>query len=146
VTAIDGAPEVLELAASKVKDPRVRFVQADIFDWKPDRRYDAVFFGFWLSHVPTERFANFWQLVGECVKPNGRVAFVDDAYRTSDELIDGEQSEVIRRTLNNGTTFKAIKVPRTPAGLEQQLRGIGWDISVRWLVDPFFWGSGTQER
>jgi demethylmenaquinone methyltransferase/2-methoxy-6-polyprenyl-1,4-benzoquinol methylase len=146
VTAVDGAPEVLELAASKVNDSRVRFVQADIFEWQPDRRYDAVFFGFWLSHVPTERFANFWHLVGECLKPNGRVAFVDDAYRTPDELIDGEQSEVIRRTLNNGTTFKAVKVPHTPARLEQRLRGIGWDVSVQYLVEPFFWGSGAQER
>jgi hypothetical protein len=28
--------------------------------WRPDRRYDVVFFGFWLSHVPLERFAAFW--------------------------------------------------------------------------------------
>src|SRR6266511_3494592 len=29
-----------------------RFIRADIFEWVPDRRYDVVFFGFWLSHVP----------------------------------------------------------------------------------------------
>jgi hypothetical protein len=33
----------------------VRFVQADLFAWKPDRRYDVAFFGFWLSHVPCDR-------------------------------------------------------------------------------------------
>jgi 2-polyprenyl-3-methyl-5-hydroxy-6-metoxy-1,4-benzoquinol methylase len=142
VTAIDGAPEVLELAASKVKDPRVCFIQADIFDWKPDRRYDAVFFGFWLSHVPTELFASFWRLVAECLKPAGRVAFIDDAYRTSEELINGERSEVIQRTLNDGRAFRAIKVPHTPATLERELRDLGWDITVRYLMDPFFWGSG----
>ena len=144
VTAVDGAPEVLRLAASKVKDPRVRFVQADIFDWKPDRRYDVVFFGFWLSHVPMERFASFWQLVAECLKPTGRVAFVDDAHRTSEELINGAESEVIRRTLNDGSTFKAVKVPHTPNRLEEQLRDNGWDVRVRRLVDPFFWGSGVR--
>jgi hypothetical protein len=30
----------------------------------PDRRYDVVFFGFWLSHVPLERFDAFWSMVG----------------------------------------------------------------------------------
>lgn len=102
VTAIDGAPEALRLAASRVNDPRVRFMRADIFDWRPEHRYDAVFFGFWLSHVPTERFASFWGLIAECLKADGRVAFVDDAYRTSDELINGKHSEVIQRTLNDG--------------------------------------------
>lgn len=143
VTAVDGAPEVLRLAAHKVKDPRVRFVQADIFGWKPDRRYDAVFFGFWLSHVPTQRFASFWQLVAECLKPAGRVAFVDDARRTSEELINGEESEVVRRTLNDGRAFRAVKVPHTPSRLERQLRDIGWDMRVRYLIEPFFWGSGA---
>ncbi|HEY5429811.1 MAG TPA: class I SAM-dependent methyltransferase, partial [Solirubrobacteraceae bacterium] len=50
VTAIDGAPEMLELAAAAVAGENVRFVAADIFGWDPDRRYDAIFFGFWLSH------------------------------------------------------------------------------------------------
>jgi demethylmenaquinone methyltransferase/2-methoxy-6-polyprenyl-1,4-benzoquinol methylase len=146
VTAIDGAPEALRLAASQVNDPRVRFMQADIFDWRPERRYDAVFFGFWLSHVPTERFATFWGLIAECLKADGRVAFVDDAYRTSDELINGKHSEVIQRTLNNGRAFKAVKVPHSPASLEKQLRDLGWDIAVRYVIDPFFWGSGIRQR
>jgi hypothetical protein len=33
----------------------VRFICADLFAWSPERRYDVVFFGFWLSHVPLER-------------------------------------------------------------------------------------------
>lgn len=146
VTAVDGAPEVLRLAADKINDSRVRFVQADIFGWNPDRRYDAVFFGFWLSHVPTQRFSDFWQLIGECLKPTGSVAFVDDAYRTPDELIQGEGSQVIERRLTDGRAFKAVKVPHTPAQLQQQLRQLGWDIEVRSLVDPFFWGSGARAR
>jgi ubiquinone/menaquinone biosynthesis C-methylase UbiE len=52
VTALDASPEVLAIARERVRDARVRFSEADIFGWKPDRRYDVVFFGFWLSHVP----------------------------------------------------------------------------------------------
>jgi ubiquinone/menaquinone biosynthesis C-methylase UbiE len=54
VTAVDASPEMLAIAAARVGDDRVRFIQADLFTWVPDRRYDEVFFGFWLSHVPPD--------------------------------------------------------------------------------------------
>jgi hypothetical protein len=80
--------EVLELAPERVgAGARVRFVQADLFGWRPDRRYDVVFFAFWLSHVPPERFESFWALVAECLTPGGRVFFVDDSHRTGEELV-----------------------------------------------------------
>ena len=55
VTAVDASPEMLAIASARVSDERVRFIQADLFTWAPDRRYDVVFFGSWLSHVPLER-------------------------------------------------------------------------------------------
>lgn len=146
VTALDAAPEMLRLARMKVSDPRARFLQADLFEWKPDRRYDVVCFGFWLSHVPLERFAAFWSLVDHCLNPDGRVAFVDDAYRTPDELISGQQSAVIRRQLNNGTKFRAIKVPHTPQELEERINALGWSVHVRYLQGPFYWGSGGRAQ
>lgn len=88
VTAVDASAEMLAIASARVGKQRVRFVSADLFHWRPDRRYDVVFFGFWLSHVPPERFASFWSLVAECLKPDGRVFFVDDGYRPADELVE----------------------------------------------------------
>ncbi len=82
VTAVDASPEMLAVAAARVGGERVRFIQADLFSWKPDRRYDVVFIGFWLSHVPLERFESFWSLVADGLKEDGRVFFADDAYRT----------------------------------------------------------------
>ena len=75
VTAVDASREMLAIAAARVGDERVRFIQADLFTWKPDRRYDVVFFGFWLSHVPAERYVAFSSLVADCLKPAGRVFF-----------------------------------------------------------------------
>jgi SAM-dependent methyltransferase len=95
VTALDAYPEMLAIAADRVPGERVRFVQADLFTWKPDRRYDVVFIGFWLSHVPAERFEPFWSLVADCLKPAGRVFFADDAYRTPDELVEGPASGMV---------------------------------------------------
>jgi trans-aconitate methyltransferase len=147
ITAVDASPEMLGIASSRVDhDPRVRFVNADLFRWHPDRAYDVVFFGFWLSHVPLERFDSFWSLVAECLDSSGRVFFADDAYVTEDELIEGEASTVIRRRLEDGTTFRAIKVPHTPAELERRLADLGWKVRLHQTSGPFFWGAGAPDR
>jgi len=142
VTAIDASPEMLAIAAARVGDERVRFIQADLFAWKPDRRYDVVLFGFWLSHVPAERFASFWSLVAGCLNPGGRVFFADDAYRSPDELVEGPSSSTIRRQLPDGTAYRLVKVPHQPAELERRLRQLGWDIKVTSTAGPFYWGAG----
>jgi SAM-dependent methyltransferase len=144
VTAVDASPEMLGIASARVGKERVSFVLADLFHWRPDRRYDVVFFGFWLSHVPLERFASFWSLVADCLKPGGRVFFVDDGYRTAEELIEGEQSSVIERRLTDGTAYRIVKVPHQPADLERQLERIGWRIKVHPTSGPFFWGTGRR--
>jgi SAM-dependent methyltransferase len=124
----------------------VRFIQADLFAWEPDRRYDVVFFGFWLSHVPPARFESFWALVADCLKPQGRVFFADDAYRAPGELVEGPSSPVIRRQLDDGTPYRLVKIPHQPASLQEQLKRIGWSITVTATAGPFpfYWGAGTR--
>jgi demethylmenaquinone methyltransferase/2-methoxy-6-polyprenyl-1,4-benzoquinol methylase len=143
VTAVDASPEMLAIASGRVGRGRAHFIEADLFTWEPDRRYDVVFFGFWLSHVPPERFESFWSLVADCLEPDGRVFFADDAYRTPDELVEGEASSTIRRRLSDGTAFRAVKVPYRPAELEQRLTRLGWHVRVSSTSGPFFWGTGT---
>jgi SAM-dependent methyltransferase len=144
LTAVDASPEMLAIAAARVSDDRVRFVQADLFTWVPDRRYDVVFFGFWLSHVPPGRFESFWSLVTDCLKDDGRVFFADDAYRTPDELIEGPSSATIRRRLDDGTSYRIVKVPHRPPDLEKRLRQLGWNIKVTSTSGPFYWGAGGR--
>jgi SAM-dependent methyltransferase len=141
LTCVDASPEMLELAARRAGDGRARFIRADLFSWEPDRRYDVVFFGFWLSHVPLARFDAFWDKVARALRPDGRVLFVDDAYRTADELIEGEGSSTIRRRLRDGSAFRAVKVPHTPEGLERRLADAGWTCSVTPVSGPFFRGE-----
>jgi trans-aconitate methyltransferase len=141
VTAVDAAPEMLEIARRSVHDPRVRFIEADIFSWKPDRRYDVVFFGFWLSHVPPERFRSFWSLVEECLAPRGRVFFVDDAYRTPGEIVGGV---VVRRRLSDGSEHRLVKTPHDVGSLQKLLSDLGWEIDVRNTSSVFYWGSGVR--
>jgi demethylmenaquinone methyltransferase/2-methoxy-6-polyprenyl-1,4-benzoquinol methylase len=76
LTAIDSSPEMLAIASRRVQDEQVRFIEADIFAWQPEQRYDLVFFSAWLSHVPPQLFDRFWTLVGECLDQTGRVFFI----------------------------------------------------------------------
>jgi SAM-dependent methyltransferase len=145
VTAVDSSPEMLALAAARVGgDPRVTLVEADIFEWRPERRFDAVVFGFWLSHVPLERFARFWSLVDVSLAHAGRVFFADDGYRTPDEMVEGPASSTIRRRLRDGTAHRIVKVPHDPAELQARLAALGWRITVTPTAGPFFWGAGGR--
>ena len=144
VTAVDAAPEMLARARGRVGDDRVRFLQADLFSWKPDRQYDVVFFGFWISHVPLEQFDAFWMRIAESVTSEGRVFFVDDNYRTADELIEGEASSTILRRLNNGTSYRIVKVAYSAQDLEGRLGRLGWNVRVTQTSGPFYWGEGRR--
>jgi SAM-dependent methyltransferase len=146
VTAVDASAEMLAIAAARIGSERARFVQADLFTWRPGRRYDVVFLGFWLSHVPASRFASFWSFVADCLHPAGRVFFADDGYRTPDELIEGPSSSTIRRRAPDGTAYRLVKVPHRPAELERRLRRLGWDITVTPTAGPFYWGAGRRGR
>lgn len=144
VTAVDASPEMLAIAERRVADDRASFVHAELFEWEPDERWDVVFFGFWLSHVPLERFASFWGLVDRCLDLGGRVVFADDGYITQDELIDGEPGHTIRRRLNDGTEHRIQKIPHEPAELERRLADLGWRISVTPTDGAFYWGAGGR--
>ncbi|WP_031515594.1 class I SAM-dependent methyltransferase [Streptomyces sp. NRRL F-5123] len=145
LTAVDASPEMLAIAAGRVPPGApVRFVEADLFGWEPDRRYDVVFMGCWLSHVPESRFTSFWSLVAAALAPRGRVFFVDDHHRTPEELVEGPASSTVERRTPDGAAYRIVKVPYEPAELERRLRGLGWDITVTPTAGPFYWGAGGR--
>jgi SAM-dependent methyltransferase len=150
ITALDASSEMLALAGAKVDDdPRVRFVQADIFQWAPERRYDVAFFANWLSHVPPALFAGFWRSVGEALCPDGRVFVVDeleDAWRHDhlrEDFVSGVDIPIVRRTLSDGREFEIVKVFWRGNELEDALRDLGWAITVH-EAGPFFWADGAR--
>jgi len=145
VTAVDGAPEMLRLARERVgRRAPVRFVEADLFTWEPDRTYDLVWFGFWISHVPEDRFEAFWSMVDRALTPGGSVFFFDDNHRTDQELIEGPASSIVERHLNDGSPYRVVKVPHEAPTLERRLRDLGWHIAVSATPGPFYWGSGRR--
>jgi len=145
VTAVDGSPRMLERNRREVGDSRVTYVTADIFGWQPERRYDAIFFGFWLSHVPPVTFDKFWDLVRSSLRTGGRVAFVDEDDRgaINDDIHLVENVPVAPRTLRDGRRFDVVKVYWDPTELEGRLSSLGWQVAVRRVGRTFLYGSGT---
>lgn len=145
ITAVDASPGVIELNRARVGSPRVRYLQADIFAWEPDRQYDVVFFSFWLSHVPPERFAPFWELVRRCLRPGGRVFFIDSLSGSTGPVRDpwqaGPDGYTQRRRLNDGREYTVVKVYYRPADLAGRLRALGWDADVRATPSYFIYGQ-----
>jgi SAM-dependent methyltransferase len=129
VTAVDSAPEVLELNRAKL-GAAVDYVHADIFTWEPPRAFDVCFFGFWLSHVPSTRIEGFWQLVDRSLEPDGRVFLVDNAHLGDQRHLVGTSGEVVRRSLADGREFDIVKRFWTPDELERELAALGWRLDA----------------
>jgi len=142
LTALDGAPEMLELARQRVP-AGVHFEQADLFNWTPTRSFDAVFFSAWLSHVPADRFPGFWSAVASALRPGGRAVALDElpARSSHEQEIQGE---VAVRTLNDGTQHEIVKVFWEPDALVKSLTRLGWRASVTSIENNWFILDGTR--
>jgi len=143
VTAVDASREVIEINRSRVASPAVEYVQADLFDWRPTRRYDLVFFGFWLSHVPPSHFEGFWSLVRDSLAPGGSVFFVDNARNGGTHTFPATDAEdfVVERELNDQRRFKIVKLFYEPAELESRLSTLGWSGGVHPTGEFFLYGD-----
>ncbi len=150
ITAVDSSAEVIALNAGRVDSPLVEYLQADIFEWQPERRFDLVFFAFWLSHVPAERFEPFWRTVASALKPGGRVFFVDSAYSETssarDHVLEGPQATTINRRLNDGREFRIVKIFYRPEDLRAQLAALGFRAQVRQTANYFLYGQAERAR
>jgi SAM-dependent methyltransferase len=140
VTALDGSSEMIALNRERVAAHNVRYAQSDLFRWTPTETYDVCFFGFWLSHVPAERFADFWGMVRAALAPDGRVFFVDSANRDrwGRDSLDGP---VMVRQLADGRQFRIVKRFYEPRLLEQTLAELGFDATVRATSEYFIYAS-----
>jgi demethylmenaquinone methyltransferase/2-methoxy-6-polyprenyl-1,4-benzoquinol methylase len=141
VVAVDANAETLSL-----NTPDAELVRADVFEWRPAERFDLVFFSFWLSHVPEERFDEFWSLVRGALEPGGRVFLVDsaagDTAHTGTDQAEGEET----RSLADGRTFRIVKRRRRHDELAERVRPLGFELELRDTANGhFLYGGGGAE-
>src|SRR5690348_6442412 len=135
ITAIDAAPEMLEIARRKLGHTPVEYQQADLFQWEPLQEYDLVFFAFWLSHVPPARVAAFLSKVSRAVLPGGYVVIVDQYAPTEEDrrlIKEGGGGRLYaERSLRDGQTFTIVKVFHDLMSLQRMFTDLGFESTVR---------------
>lgn len=129
VHAVDASPRMLARNRARVGGTgRVTHEQADLFAWAPEERYDTVFFGFWLSHVPDDRLGAFWAMVGGALAPGGRVVLVDSCAYPAESGAPGDRVE--ERRLSTGERFDVVKRYWSPEELAADVSGRGWSAAI----------------
>lgn len=114
LTAIDASPQAIGIARRRCP-ATVRFVRADILRWVPERRYQLIFFAFWLSHVPSSRVADFFSLLRRALDASGQVVFVDEHVSQACKEQATADPEIVERTLSDGTAHRLVKGLPGPA-------------------------------
>jgi ubiquinone/menaquinone biosynthesis C-methylase UbiE len=150
LTAVDASSEVLAINRTRVDDPRVQYIEADLFEWVPPPAfYDVIVFGFWLSHVPEDRFEAFWYAVHAALRPHGRVLLIDsarsDRSTAADHQLPAEDEQTMTRRLDDGREFQIVKRFFEPAALERDLGELGWEFQVGSTGEFFIYGTGTPK-
>ena len=143
ITVVDASSEILSINKQKLAafQDKMHYIESDIFSWQAPEHYDVIFFSFWLSHVPAERFDSFWQMLSQILKTNGRVFFVDSRFhnksaannhynRSADKIVE-------QRHLNDGRSFNIVKVYYQATELAQRLEALGWQSKIQ-ETDQFF--------
>ena len=142
VTALDLNEEVLEIARTKPNAARVSFERGSAYDI-PDhgRTHDALFAGFWWSHVPLEKLDSFLTDMSLKIKPGALIAFLDNRY------VEGSSTPVSRRDargnayqarkLDDGSSHEVMKNFPEEGELIQRASRHGWGANVDLL--PHFW-------
>ena len=137
----DAVDEPLQRAADRL---RAHGIAAHVHQrdaWaEPDRQVDAVFCGFWLSHVPRGRLAEFLTICRRWLKPGGLFSFIDSRRDPDSSARDhpapaGDRS---LRRVEDGRQFEIVKVYYEPAELEAALRAAGFVDAEVTTTSRFF--------
>ena len=135
---------MLALARNKpLPHERVEFRLADAYALGLAPQFDAAFAGFWWSHVPLQRAAEWLDGLHACLQPGARVVLIDNRYvegssqpvTRSDELGNTYQS----RHLDDGSTHEVLKNFPDADGLRRLLGDRA--TAFEWTAWPHFWGA-----
>jgi protein-L-isoaspartate O-methyltransferase len=142
VTATDVAEEPMNIARAKPYPKKnASFVEADAYALPQSLgRFDAAFAGFWWSHVPRERIAEFTASLHARLEPGARVVMFDNLY------VDGNSTPIVEtdaagntyqlRELADGSRFRVLKNYPTRDELRALFPGIHYRaLQYYWLAE-----------
>ena len=138
----DAAEAPLELARQRLVAHSLR-AHLHVRDaWaEPEFEANALFMGFWLSHVPRARLAAFLAIARRWLVPGGPLAFIDSRYDPSSSAHDhrpGPDVTTVERKLADGRSFTIPKVFYAPGELEAALAAAGFEAPTVGSTARFF--------
>lgn len=149
VVACDYAPEMLVQCTARCRTAglSVRYVRADAYALPfASAGFDAVFFGFWLSHVFPARMPEFVAEVARVLQPGGEVWVCDSGWSVDSGARDHERPPALgaggvhRRKLNDGSEHLIYKQCFSAPLLADYLRAWGPAPETHESSEHFVWG------
>lgn len=130
LTAYDAAPALLDRARDRLlaHGLRAHLHVRDAWADPEGAPADALFAGFWLSHVERDRLPDFLALARRWLRPGGRLMLIDSLADPLSGAADqppavGDRSA---RRLADGRTFAVVEVPRRPEEVAAALSAAGF--------------------
>jgi SAM-dependent methyltransferase len=147
VTALENSRSMIELNRLRLQEAglqgHVDYEETDLFCWHPLARYDAVFLGFWISHLPSAVLDPFLLLMASALKPGGCLAILDGQrngrLRSTAQGTSRLEDEIELRTLNDGRKFRVVKRYDDPEDLAERLERAGLDAHVGTSGEQFLY-------
>ena len=148
VVALDVNEEVLEIARAKdIPSGKAVFRAGNAYEKNAEGNdCDALFAGFWWSHVPLARLDAFLDAATRSVSPGALIAFLDNRYvegsSTSISRRDADGNSYQLRQLDDGSTHEVLKNFPAESELIRRTARCGWGAHVDlfahyWLLS--FW-------
>ncbi len=143
IVAMDANRETLEVAAEKSwPEGRVEFKVADAYALSDNLGvFDAVFAGFWWSHIPVRERAGFFASLHRRLAPGAVVVLLDNLYvagsSTPISHSDPEGNTYQRRKLENGSEHMVLKNFPTEQALVADVAHCAHRASYRAL--DYYW-------
>ncbi len=107
---------------------------------EPERQVDALFCGFWISHAPRARLAEFLGICRRWLRDGGTLAFIDSRRDPDSGASDGiaPADDLSTRRLADGREFTIPKVYYEPAELEEAMVMAGFRQARVTATSRFF--------
>jgi 2-polyprenyl-3-methyl-5-hydroxy-6-metoxy-1,4-benzoquinol methylase len=152
ITVLDGSLEMIAINSARLDaggyHGKADYRQVDLFSWQPERQYDGLFMGYFLSHVPAHRMEQFLATIASALRPGGILGLIDgrrDARSTSlDQPPPGPETELMTRRLNDGRTFQIVKRFDDPDALAAAFARHGIEATVRTTAIHFLYATGIR--
>ena len=131
VTAIDAAPEMLDVARTRLGgNEAVELRLADLWRWEPVERWDAAAALFFIEHVPDAVLPDLLDTLHDALVPGSPFFVAEGAWQMPEPNVETRDI--------GGREYRVVERRRTTEEFEAAFDAAGFDVAVggsEWFVD-----------